>query len=962
MFPICKSAYSIGIGVSSPAQLCKQAQQLGYKKICIADRNNLYGLPECISASKKTNLTPVIGAEITDLTQLHAIICLVKTAQGYRNLCRIISCRHCHFDFDFQTCLANRHEGIIGLTNNPNLVRVLEKIGMEIYLDKGLVAGTPRPHSQVAVTRFHHCIYAKQEDKQTHHLLRTIHLKKTIHAVPKKSLHSFMRPQPAASHSGLPHGGVPSIAIAMKIHFTGPEQTLIMPPYTHANHRSPKKELQHRAIKGATIRYGEPISDEVMTRLHYELQIIEAMHFSAYFLVVQDIVRTKGRDNQYRRICGRGSGAASLVAYCLHITNVCPIKHNLYFERFLHPGRIDPPDIDIDFAWDERDEVLQEIFTRYKRHAAMVCNHVFYQPRTAIREVAKAYGLPNHEISMVTKRMHLQQPNLVAPWPAILKDAHKIIGLPRHLSVHPGGVVITPSPISHYVPIQYSSKKVPIIQWEKDGAEFFGLVKIDILGNRSLGVIRDTTHTLRRNGIELGGEQWIPEDDPATRQTIKRGETMGCFYIESPAMRLLQKKAASGDFEQLVIQSSIIRPAANEFTREYVRRLRGGQWHHLHPSLSHILDESFGLMIYQEDVSRVAVALAGFSHKRADGLRKVMSKKDKYQKLQDYEQEFKTGAKKRGIKANTTDEIWQMIMSFSGYSFCKPHSASYAKVSYQAAYLKTHYPAEFMAAVLGNEGGYYSTFAYVSEAKRLRVIIDSPCVQRSQATWNGGNGRIRPGLLSIKGISRKSCTRLLGERQKRPFFSLTDLLFRVHPNQDEAIALVHTGACDSFSKDNNRTVLLWHIAEHFYHKKRSGQTMFNPSLPPPPRLKRPKSKRQSRREYKFLGFLTHCHPLTLCVPFQTKRTMAKNIPRHSNQTITIAGWLIAGKLVRTKQGDPMEFLSFEDETGLFETTFFPGAYRRYSSLLEIGYPFLLRGKVDEDFETCTIVVQQVQRL
>ena len=295
------------------------------------------------------------------------------------------------------------------------------------------------------------------------------------------------------------------------------------------------------------------------------------------------------------RICGRGSGAASLVAYCLGITNVCPLKHRLYFERFLNPGRSDPPDIDVDFAWDERDAVLAAVLEKFPGRAALVANHVLFQPRMAVRETAKVFGLPEGEIRRVTRRIphhgwaggplpdrlhalpEFRGLDLAPPWPEIMDLAGRIIGLPRYLSVHPGGTVITPGPIDGYVPIETAPKGVPIIQWEKDGAEDAGLVKIDLLGNRSLGVIRDAVAGIRAAGAAFDERGWTPEDDPATQAAVASGRTMGCFYIESPAMRLLQKKTGRGDFEHLVIHSSIIRPAANDCIREYIRRLHGGR-------------------------------------------------------------------------------------------------------------------------------------------------------------------------------------------------------------------------------------------------------------------------------------------------------------------------------------------------------------------------------------------------
>ncbi len=345
--------------------------------------------------------------------------------------------------------------------------------------------------------------------------------------------------------------------------FNGPQFGIVMPPLLNRNGDDPNRHLRTAAYAGARERYGEELSEGVVDRLEHELLSIADMGFSAYFLIVQNIIRHSPRT------CGRGSGAASLVAYCLGITNVCPLKHNLYFERFLNPGRTDPPDIDVDFAWDERDDVLNKVLDRHRGHAAMVSNHVLFQPRMAIRETAKVYGMTDAEIGRVSKRLPRfwrakeSEPELLTglkqrpetralefppPWPEILALAQRIIGTPRYLSVHPGGVVITPRPIDEYVPLQRAPKGVPIIQWEKDAAEDAGLVKIDLLGNRSLGVIRDAVGNLHTNAVSFDESRWEPEDDLATQQALAQGRTMGCFYIESPAMRLLQQKSRVGRF------------------------------------------------------------------------------------------------------------------------------------------------------------------------------------------------------------------------------------------------------------------------------------------------------------------------------------------------------------------------------------------------------------------------------
>jgi len=441
---------------------------------------------------------------------------------------------------------------------------------------------------------------------------------------------------------------------------------------------------------------------------------------------------------------------------------------------------------------------------------------------------------------------------------------------------------------------------------------------------------------------------------------------MGCFYIESPAMRLLQQKAGVGDFDHLVIHSSIIRPAANDCIQEYLRRLHGGDWEPIHPLLTDTLDETFGIMVYQEDVSKAAVSLAGFSDAEADGLRKILSKKDRKHALRDLRDRFFRGAAARGVSPDQTDAVWDMIMSFSGYSFCKPHSASYAQVSFQAAYLKVHYPAEFMAAVISNGGGFYSTFAYVSEARRMGLDILPPDVAVSGKRWSGENGAIRVGLGAIKGLSEETRARILNE-QSRPFSGMGDFLDRTRPDEAEARALIHCGALDRFNPGGNRAVILWNLAlwDRSRHPAASSGTLFGalpdtrvPDLPP----EDPKAR--LRREFAVLGFLCDRHPMTLYADtIETLRTVtARDLPSSFGRRVRTAGWLITGKRVRTKHGESMEFLTFEDETGVMETTFFPEPYHRFCHIIDMGRPYLLTGQVEQDWGATTLTVDSIERI
>ncbi len=991
-----RSHYSLMWGTASVARLVRGARRMGYRRLALTDTDNLYGLWPFLAACRREGVRPIVGAEVTDPVRHERAVCLVADDAGYGNLCRLLTARHMDDAFALKTALPERAEGLVVLTQMPDLLADWHAAGVRVAAAmprKALPAAHPLRRTAkrcaLPVVATPGSFFLEPAEYGIHRLLR---------AIDRKTFSDRLAPADAAPADAwlappavyrqrfavCPEALAASAVLAEEAAFTGPPLGPVMPPWSPADggEARPNEALRQAAYQGARRRYGGALPAAVVVRLEHELGVIAQMGFATYFLVVRDIVGPGSRT------CGRGSGAASLVAYCLGITNVCPIKHNLYFERFLNPGRTDPPDIDVDFAWDERDALQQAVLSTYGAHAAMVCNHVCFQPRMAVRETARVYGLTEGEIGRVTRRLpwywRMEGPaeellaavrrrpearvlDFPSPWPEILACAERIIGIPRYLSVHSGGVVITPEPVDRYVPVQRAAKGVPIIQWEKDAIEDAGLVKIDLLGNRSLGVIRDALASVRAQGGDVDEERWTPEEDPATQEAVAQGRTMGCFYIESPAMRLLQKKAGVGDFEHLVIHSSIIRPAANEFIQAYIRRLHGGAWDPIHPLLADVLSETFGIMVYQEDVSRVAVALAGFSHGEADRLRKVMSKKDREFHLKDFRTRFFAGARARGVAEPTVAAVWAMMMSFSGYSFCKPHSASYARVSFQAAYLKTHHSAEFMAAVISNQGGYYTTFAYVSEARRLGLTILPPDVIRSRQRWTGQGQTVRVGLQAIKGLGRATAARIVTERSRRPFRDGMDFLKRVQPDEAEARALIRSGALDGLTPPGDRAGLMWTLACWQHRRDRSvdANSLFaTPTGTAAPCLPDDDPLERLRREFAVLGFLCDRHPMTLYrAALQARQAVpARDLGHWVGRHVRFGGWFVTGKVVHTKHGDPMEFLTFEDETDLIETTFFPEVYRRFCHMLDWGRPYLLSGRVEMDWGVLTLTVDHVAPL
>jgi len=998
------SHYSLMRGTASPEAIGAAAVRLGIGRMALTDTDGVYGLIRFWEVARSAGIRPILGAEIRDAKA--RAFCLVKSDAGYANLCRLLTRRH--LDPGFQLAGGMSREGLVILTSSLPLLRVLAGEGGTEGLYLALRAGdgdSPATGSlaklrearrlgiaPVAIADVH---FAEPTDWEMHRLLRAIALNTTRDRIPAGELAprgAWLRPpeEMEAIFSFCPEAVENTVKIAgVCAREEPPWGRLVFPRYEGCNPETSFTLLKERAEAGVVRRYGK-MTAAARQRLDYELAIIREKCFADYFLVVEEIVKRSPRT------CGRGSAAASLVSYALGITHVDPIRHDLYFDRFLNPGRKDPPDIDVDFCWDERDEVLKYVFDTYgEDRTAMIANHVTLRARAGVREVAKVYGLPAAEIGRVTSRLArtwgpddpeeavrtdplFRGLHLPPPWPEILGWARRIAGCPRNLSVHCGGVVLAPDGVNAHVPVQKAAKGVRVIQWEKDQAEEAGLVKIDLLGNRSLAVIRDALAAVRRNhGVEIRQDSFSPLDDPATLELMRDGKTMGVFYVESPAMRQLQQKTRRGDFEHLVIHSSMIRPAANDYIREYVRRLRGGSYKSLHPILDEVLVETHGIMCYQEDVAKVAMRMAGFSTAEADGLRKVLARKWPGKRLEDYRRQFFEGARSRGVGAEVARRVWDMILSFSGYSFCKPHSASYALVSFQSCFLKAHYPAEFIAAVISNQGGYYSAFAYVSEARRMGLRVLHPDVNASEKEYTGvtrepetpgERGEVRVGLMQVKGLKVATMEALLAERRRRgPFLSFADFLVRVNADPADVRLLIRAGCFDRVGSPQSRPALLWRLYAHTDGKalrSRRQPTLFEPERAELPEPGEADPEKILRDEADTLGFLVSRHPLTL---YRRELARIRHVPaadlrRHAGKRVTTVGWLITGKLVETNKGEPMEFLSFEDTTDIYETTFFPGAYARFCRLFTTTRPFLLVGKVEEDYSALTLSVEEARYL
>ena len=611
---------------------------------------------------------------------------------------------------------------------------------------------------------------------------------------------------------------------------------------------SPYSELCSHAFDGARERY-KPLRPEVIRRLDHELSTIDRLGFAPYFLLCERIARWA---SEVEIPCvGRGSAADSLVAYCLGLTEADPLRYGLIFERFLNPERRDRPDVDLDFCWRRRDEVIEHVYTLFGRErTAMIATLNCFGLRAAFREAALAEGLPPAVVNRWSRRLPYTSfdatpdpsreagdpitralksapearefPFEDSRWQRVIARAATLVGAPRHFGLHPGGVVVAPGPITDYVPCRRAPKGVITAAFDKDAVEAIGLVKMDLLGNRALTVLADCLATLSAEG-QAPELSLLDEDDPSTTQLLAEGRTIGCFQIESPGMRhLLQQLGRPGEESHLTAMDAVIQsvalirpgPAGSGMKDAYVRRANGiEEPTPPHPRLTQVLWDTHGVMLYQEDVMQAASLLAGMSLAEADLMRRALTKRDEV-KGREAARDFLSGCAAEGISRRDAARAWELIESFAGFGFCKAHAVTYGRIAYRCAWLKAHHPAAFMHAFLESYTGYYAPRVYLEEARRMGVGILGPDINRSDAGYtlerHTESPAIRLGLSLIKGMSQELTERLLeSRRDSGPFLSLPDFLSRTAAGAEQTQALIQCGAFDGF--DRTRPELLWRL-------------------------------------------------------------------------------------------------------------------------------------------------------
>lgn len=731
------------------------------------------------------------------------------------------------------------------------------------------------------------------------------------------------------------------------------------------------KYLWEETAKGYAMRYGSDM--QIWNdRIKKELTIIENKNFTAYYLITYDLInyaKKRGFD-----FVGRGSGANSTVAYCLGITNVDPIELDLYFERFLNEERTSPPDFDIDFSWDNRDEIYDYIFNKYGTdHVCLLGTHVTYQGRSVLRELGKVFGLPKEEIDELVESRK-ERINRDHIWKLIHTYAGYIIEkeLPAYRSIHAGGVLITEKTIYHYTATDLPPKGMPVSHFEMHNAEDFGIFKFDILSQRGLGHIKETVKLVKRNkGVDVDVYRFKDfTKDEKIKDLMRNSRAMGCFYVESPAMRMLLGKLRCDNYLTLVAASSIIRPGVSSsgMMKAYIERFHavrnGGRYEPIHPLMDELMKETYGVMVYQEDVIRVAHYFAGLTLTEADVLRRAMSGKyrsrEEFQRVRD---QFFHNCREKGYEQKVIDRVWFEIESFSGYSFAKGHSASYAVESYQSLFLKAHYPLEFMVGVINNFGGFYKTEFYFHEARMNGAQIEAPCVNRSEYLTTIYDDQIFIGFIHLKSLETKLGQRIAVERlENGEYKSLDNFLRRITLGLEQIRILIRIGAFRFTAKTKQQ--LLWSAMLFFSNAKTRDKTTVDlfdtePKEYPLPALQREELE-DAYDEMELLGFPL-CDPFNLISAPRQGDTDARDLSKKINEPVCITGYCVTTKDTTTMKGEPMHFGTFYDRVGdVFDTVHFPDIAARYPFRGRGFYE--IKGKVVEDFGIYMIEVTYMNKV
>ena len=1052
--------YSLLDGANRLEDLFARAKDFRMPALAITDHGAMFGALDFYQQALKAGIKPIIGCEVyvapgsrfektakgISEASYHLIL-LAKNLQGYRNLLKLVSLGY--FEGFYyrprvdKEILQKYNEGLIALSaclkgEIPfHLVNGDEKKAAAaaeefksifpdrrfyLELQENMIPEQKKANAgllelarklSLPLVATNDCHYLRKEDARAHEVLLCIQTGKTLKDPDRMRFSTeefYFRPaeEMEALFSYCPESLQNTVEIAERCNLELKLNVLQFPQFQIPDGETLDSFLEKTARKGLGDRLAElrakgklqtGAEEQYPQRLQNELSMIDKMGFSGYFLIVADFIRY-AKQKGIPVGPGRGSGAGSLVAYSMGITEIDPIFNGLLFERFLNPERVSPPDIDIDFCIDGREEVIQYVRHKYgEDHVAQIITFGKMQARAAIRDVGRALDMPYGEVDRIAKMIPntlnitleealKQEPRLQelvktnSEVGRLLTLARSLEGLPRHASTHAAGVVISSTPLVEMVPLYRGSQNEVVTQYAMKDIEKIGLIKFDFLGLKTLTTIADVVRRVREGRGESLDLQEIPPDDSKTYALLCSGDTSGVFQLESSGMRDLVIRLAPSRFEDLVALLALYRPGPlkSGMVDDFIKRKQGKTaiTYDL-PELEGILSETYGVIVYQEQVMKIATALASFTPAEADLLRRAMGKK-KADEMEMQKKSFLGGAQTNKIPAKKAEKLFDLMAKFAEYGFNKSHSAAYALLALQTAFLKAHFPVEFMAALMSSEMSNADKIQrYLNECRERKIEVLPPDVNESRQDFTVGAGKIRFGLAAVKNVGLAAIQSILAAREEKgQFSSLPDLCLKVDlrkVNKRVIESLIKCGAFDSTGY--SRASLLAGLEEamewaqnHEREQNNPQMRMFGalpgnggpkgePPLPPVPDW--PESQRLTF-EKETMGFYLTGHPLNR-YEATLRRLTAMDTQQvqeiRDAQEVIIGGVVSNLKEINTKKGDRMAFVTLEDLNGVVEVIVFSDLYKTASLLLKGEDPVVIKGRTDAGEESVKIIASEV---
>lgn len=980
--------YSLKYGTFNTKELLKVMQEIGIRTFALTDINNTSASLNFVRLAPKFNIKPVLGIDFRNGAD-QLFVAIAHNNKGFKELNEYLSfflhkkkeipARAPTFKHAFIIYPFTKYDGFelkkleyIGI--KPKDLSRLIYPPHQMNKDKLVILPTATFRSKVDEKKGERVTLKR--DFNAHRLLRAIDKNTLLSKLPKSEegdLGDFIYPIDELKdiYASYPYmiENTERLLGQCQVHFDfeGENLNKNLKAFT----QSPKEDyqlLEKLCEEGLPYRYPKP-TQKIKDRIQTELEVIKQQGFMSYFLINWKICQYARKKGYF--YVGRGSGANSVVAYILRITDVDPIELDLYFERFINLYRKNPPDFDIDFSWRDREDITDFIFKEFQHgegnNISLLATYSTFQFRAVIRELGKVLGLPSHEIAHIQGSRYEE---LDETQRLVLRYGHYIEGFPSHLSIHAGGILISEKPIHYYTATDLPPKGFPTTHFDMIIAEDIGLYKFDILSQRGLGKIRDSLEIIRNNHpdrplIDIHNIVQFKKDE-RVKNMLREGQAIGCFYVESPAMRMLLKKLRVDEFIGLVAASSVIRPgvAQSGMMRQYILRFRQPEKRNdAHPILRDIMPETYGVMVYQEDVIKVAHYFAGLTLAEADVLRRGMSGKyrsrEEFQKVRD---KFFQNCKEKGHSYELSAEIWRQIESFAGYAFAKGHSASYAVKSYQSLYLKAYYPLEYMVATMNNGGGFYRVELYAHEAYMHGGDVQPPCVNYSEQLCTIYGKSIFMGLAFVKELEEGTIRSILEERHENGvFMSFDNFLKRVSISLEQVSILIRMNAFrfTNFSKKE----LLWeaHFRLGQAKKTKPVKMLFDPEVKRytiPPLSYDPLE--DAFDQIDLLGFPL-CNPFDLLKEQPTQEIKVREMEQNKAQVVQMVGYLVHIKNTNTSRGQRMQFGTWIDREGNFlDTTHFPPVAARHPFRGKGIYE--IKGKIVDEFDFLSMEVISMRKL